>query len=63
MLMFMSGPHRSVAIGDFEGERLFHAGLAPQEYRSLLAAHGSEVVDFVPEDPACEGHSVWLAQR
>lgn len=63
MLMFTSGPSESEAIGEFEGEPLFHASLSPDEYRSLLAEHGFDVLDFVPEDPTCGQHSVWLARR
>jgi SAM-dependent methyltransferase len=63
MLMFTSGPAESEAIGEFEGEPLFHASLSPQEYRSLLAQHGFDVIDFVPEDPTCGQHSVWLARH
>lgn len=29
----------------------------------LLAANGFSVVDHVPEDPTCGGHTVWLARR
>lgn len=63
MLTFTSGPAESEAIGEFEGEPLFHASLSPQEYRSLLAQHGFDVIDFVPEDPTCGQHSVWLARH
>lgn len=62
MLMFTSGPTESEAIGDFEGEPLFHASLSPDEYRALLAANGFEVVAFVPEDPQCGRHTVWLCR-
>lgn len=61
-LMFTSGPAGGEAMGEFGGEPLYHASLAPEEYRSLLAANGFEVVDFRPEDPGCGGHSVWLAR-
>jgi SAM-dependent methyltransferase len=60
-LMFTSGPAHGEAIGDFEGEPLFHASLAPAEYRALLAQHGFEEVAFVSEDPDCGRHTVWLA--
>ncbi|WP_374474609.1 hypothetical protein [Zoogloea sp.] len=33
------------------------------KHRRLLGAHGFEVLDFVPEDPACGFHSIWLARR
>jgi len=62
MLMFTSGPAEGEAIGDFEGEPLFHASLSPDAYRALLNAHGFEVVAFVPEDPTCGQHTVWLAR-
>ena len=61
-LMFTSGPAHGEAIGTFEGEPLYHASLAPDEYRSLLAAHGFEELAYVPEDPQCGWHTVWLAR-
>jgi SAM-dependent methyltransferase len=61
-LMFTSGPRASVAMGTFEGEPLHHASLDPDDYRALLAAHSFAVVAHVAEDPACGGHTVWLAR-
>ncbi len=62
-LMFTSGPARGIAMGTLGGEPLFHASLAPEEYRTLLAATGFSVLRHVAEDPACGGHTVWLARR
>ncbi len=62
-LLFTSGPAQGESIGTFEGEPLYHASLDPNEYRALLAAHGFRVVRHMAEDPACGGHTVWLAQR
>jgi predicted TPR repeat methyltransferase len=62
-LLFTSGPANGEAIGSFEGEPLYHASLAPEDYRALLAASGFEVVAHVAEDRACGGHTVWLARR
>jgi SAM-dependent methyltransferase len=62
VLMFTSGPAYGEAIGEFEGEPLFHASLSPDEYRRLLAQAGFEVLAYVPEDPACGRHTVWLAR-
>jgi SAM-dependent methyltransferase len=62
-LMFTSGPSHGEAIGTFEGEPLYHASLDADEYRALLETHGFRVVRHVPDDPACNGHTVWLAQR
>jgi SAM-dependent methyltransferase len=63
-LMFTSGPAHGIAMGSFGGEPLFHASLDPAEYRALLAANGFSVLHHhVVEDPACGGHTVWLACR
>lgn len=61
-LMFTSGPGEGEAMGTFEGEALYHASLAPAEYRQLLQQHGFSVVKMAAEDPDCQGHTVWLAQ-
>jgi SAM-dependent methyltransferase len=61
-LMFTSGPAHGVAIGEFAGERLYHASLDPQEYRALLDAQGFEVIAHVVEDPGCGGRTIWLAR-
>jgi SAM-dependent methyltransferase len=60
-LLFTSGPSEGEAIGTFCGEPLFHASLSPEEYRRLLDAHGFTVRDHRADDPACGGHTVWLA--
>lgn len=62
-LLFTSGPGHGEAIGSFEEEPLYHASLAPEEYRRLLDENGFTVVDHVVEDASCGGHTVWLAQR
>jgi len=61
-LMFTSGPARGIALGTWQGQPLFHASLAPSEYRGLLAANGFHVVQMIAEDPTCGGHTVWLAR-
>lgn len=62
-LMFTSGPANGEAIGAYRGEPLYHASLAPEEYQRLLDAHGFEVAAHIANDPACGGHTVWLARR
>jgi hypothetical protein len=59
---FTSGHCAGEAIGEFEGEPLYHASLDPEEYRALLARHGVEVLAYVPDDPECGGHTVWLSR-
>jgi SAM-dependent methyltransferase len=61
-LMFTSGPSHGEAIGTFQGETLYHASLAPEEYERLLAEHGFSVLDHVAEDKDCGGHTIWLAR-
>ena len=62
-LMFTSGPSAGEAIGEVGGMPIYHASLAPETYRELLAEAGFKVISFVPEDPDCGGHTVWLARR
>ena len=61
-LMFTSGTTDGEAIGTFEGEPLYHASLAPEEYRRLLDDNGFEVVSQVFDDPHVGGHTIWLAR-
>lgn len=61
-LMFNSGPNHGEAIGSFAEQALYHASLAPDEYRDRLAQAGFDVVAHRAEDPECGGRTVWLAQ-
>ncbi|MEX3021744.1 class I SAM-dependent methyltransferase [Kluyvera sp. STS39-E] len=63
VLMFTSGTGDGVAMGQFEGEPLFHASLAPDEYRAKLTEIGFAVLEMKMEDPDCGGHTIWLAKR
>lgn len=60
-LMFTTGTAHGVALGTFEGETLYHASLDHDEYARLLEVHGFSVVKQTTEDPACGGHTIWLA--
>jgi hypothetical protein len=60
-LMFTSGTAHGIALGSFEGETLYHASLNHDEYAALLKVHGFTVIEQVTEDPACGGHTIWLA--
>jgi SAM-dependent methyltransferase len=61
--LFNTGPANSVAIGEFEGEELYHASLSPAEYRTILAESGLTVVNHVSEDASCGGFTVWLVGK
>jgi SAM-dependent methyltransferase len=62
-LMFTSGEEEGVRIGEWQGEPLYHASLAPEEYRALLEANGFSVLDYRPRDPECGGATVWIARK
>ena len=61
-LMFTTGPEAGTAIGSIGGRSLFHESLSPEDYRECLDGAGFRVLDFRPEDPDCDYHSVWLAR-
>jgi trans-aconitate methyltransferase len=61
-LLFTSGPAAGEQIGSYQGEPLYHASLAGDEYRELLHDNGFGVVAHVVEDPACGLHTIWLAR-
>ena len=61
-LMFTSGPEAGTAIGDIGGRPIFHESLSPEDYRACLEEAGFKVIEFRPEDPDCDFHSVWLAR-
>lgn len=63
LLMFTSGTALGEALGEFQGETLYHASLDPQEYTAQLHDHGFEVLDHIVEDPDCGGLTVWMARR
>ncbi len=61
-LMFTSGAKAGEAQGHAAGRPVYHASLDPQEYRALLGASGFKLIEFRPEDPTCDYHSIWLAR-
>lgn len=62
VLAFTAGPRAGEPIGKVHNETVYHASLDPEEYRDLLAAHGFGVLAYVPEDPTCRGHTIWMAR-
>lgn len=61
-LMFTSGQKGGATPEQLGGETPDHASLDPAEYRALLADNGFELVAHTADDPACGGHTVWLAR-
>jgi SAM-dependent methyltransferase len=62
-LMFNAGPGHGEAIGEFEGDPLYHASLAPSEYEALFGRFGFEVILHKANDPAAGGRTAWLCRR
>ena len=62
LLMFNAGPEHGEGIGDFEGDPLYHASLAPVEYESLLAQSGFQVIAHVTNDRSAGGRTAWLCR-
>jgi SAM-dependent methyltransferase len=62
-LMFTSGWGRGTAIGEWQGEPLYHGSLDTEEYRHRLQIHGFTVLDHRVRDPECGNATIWLAQR
>ena len=61
-LLFTSGPSYGEAMGEYQGEPLYHASLDSGEYQTLLQQQGFTVVDHIVEDPTCGHRTVWLAK-
>jgi hypothetical protein len=62
LLMFNAGPAHGEAIGNYRGDPLYHASLAPEEYESLLGGIGFDIAAHAVEDPEAGGRTVWLAR-
>ena len=63
VLMFNTGPMHGEAIGEYRGDPLYHASLAPIEYQALLDEFGFEIIEHAVNDERCGGRTVWLCRR
>ena len=63
VLMFTAGPDRQEMLGRFCGQPLYHASLAFEDYRSILAEGGFRIVAHEIEGQASGGATVYLARR
>jgi len=63
VLMFTSGTTEGEAIGEWQGEPLYHGSLDTAEYRERLERNGFEVLDHVVSDPGCGHATIWLARK
>lgn len=62
-LMLTVGPEDGEVDGHVGGERIYHASLAPDEYRRRLGELSIDVVQFVAEDAECGGQTVLLGRK
>lgn len=62
-LLFTSGPQAGEAIGEWQGEPLYHGSLDPTEYEALLAVNGFILLEHRRRDPDCGEATVWLALK
>lgn len=62
VLMFNAGPTHGEGIGEYRGDPLYHASLAPTEYQELLAHSGFEIIARTVEDRSIGGRTAWLAK-
>ncbi|MBX9574431.1 MAG: class I SAM-dependent methyltransferase [Caulobacteraceae bacterium] len=64
VLMFVGGPRRGVAMGEWMGRPLHHASLDPAEYRDGLERAGFvDIEERILKPDADEGARVWTARR
>jgi predicted TPR repeat methyltransferase len=63
MLMFNTGPAHGESIGEYRGDPLYHASLAPSEYEALLDEIGFEIIEHAVDDASFGGRTVWLCRR
>ncbi len=62
LLMFNTGPQHGEGIGEYRGEPVYHASLAPAEYQALAARFGFRVLQHAANDALAGGRTVWLCQ-
>jgi len=62
ILMFNAGAAAGEAIGNYNGDPLYHASLDPAEYAKLLDRSGFDIVAHAVEDRESGGRTAWLAQ-
>jgi hypothetical protein len=62
-LLFTSGVDEGTAIGEWQGEPLYHASLGAAEFEALLMENGFSVIETRTRDPECGDSTVWLARR
>lgn len=62
-LLLSVGPEAGETVGRVGDDSVYHASLAPQEYRTRLDHLGIDILRFVAEDPDCDFRTLLLARK
>jgi len=62
-LLMTVGPEDCETLGQVGGEPIYHASLAPAEYRAILSQIGLTLISLEIEDPACDRNTILLARK
>ena len=62
-LLFNSGNSYAETYGEMKGQDFYHASLDPEEYITLLAQNGFNLMLNKISDADCGSRTVWLAQK
>ncbi|MGB2203300.1 MAG: class I SAM-dependent methyltransferase [Pseudooceanicola atlanticus] len=62
-LLLTVGPEAGEEVGRVGDDPIYHASLAPEEYRAILESQGISIRSFTVEDPTCDGATILLAQK
>lgn len=63
VMMVTVGPRAGEAVGQVEGDAVYHASLSAAEYAGALEAAGLRMTAYMAEDPDCDQHSILMARR
>lgn len=63
VLLFTSGHEEGEAIGEMNGDTLYHSSLSTNEYHQILKHYGFIVLNHQVQDPDCGLHTVWFAKK
>jgi len=63
VVMMTVGPEEGEVEGHVNKKRVYHSSISPEGYKSLLKKYHFEMLEFVPEDPECNGHTILLAKK
>ena len=62
-MLLTVGPEAGEVVGHVNGEEVYHASFAPDEYREILSNNGLDIRAFVLEDERCDFHTIILASK